>query len=373
MKKILAITLAAAMVITMAACAKKEEAPAEETAAVTEAAAETAAEAAETEAAEDAEETEEGQWAGMPNPMVESDAQGVLEATGFSFNIPEGAADVQYFIIDGKLADVRFTDNGTNYTARMQAMNEFTDISVMYYEWTSEEDCIVNNCQGTVKTYLGEDGDIHEVLWYDVVPGVMNSLTAEAPDLGGLDIAVVAESVFRPLQGDADALPLDDGETRVIVEPNYVTKYEDGTENILCQLFTPVVLEKDYVETLKAGDTIELSQYPGLMDHVIETVEAQDNGSFIIDDYLTVEYNEDLGGFIMRGPDDDIVRYVSDYRSVICDSNTEIDDQMGEIFWSEEGRTAASVSEAAETYGQFDAVITAKGGHAEKAVILYHP
>ena len=40
-------------------------------------------------------------------------------------------------------------------------------------------------------------------MWYDIVPGVMYSLSVYSTDLDGLDLTAVAEQVYVPVQGDA--------------------------------------------------------------------------------------------------------------------------------------------------------------------------
>ena len=43
------------------------------------------------------------QEAGLPNPMVESNPEEILQKLGVEFLVPEGAEDVRYFIISGKM------------------------------------------------------------------------------------------------------------------------------------------------------------------------------------------------------------------------------------------------------------------------------
>ena len=99
MKKLLCITLAAVMVLSLlTACSGN--------AAVTETAAETVAEtAAETEA-----ETE--QMAGLANPMVEvEDPTDFEDQLGICIDPSEITEDYKLFIIDGKIAHIRGTDS----------------------------------------------------------------------------------------------------------------------------------------------------------------------------------------------------------------------------------------------------------------------
>ena len=48
-----------------------------------------------------------------------------------------------------------------------------------------------------------DTGEIIEIfLWFDVVPGLMYSVTAQGMDLDGFDIQAIAEQLYIPTQGD---------------------------------------------------------------------------------------------------------------------------------------------------------------------------
>ena len=142
--------------------------------------------------------------AGMENPWVETDEEGFLEATGLSLAVPEGAENVLYLVMasDG-LGEMQFSLNGLEYTARIKAAAEFEDISGLYYDWTSEEDCKISWCEG--KICQAQDGEetVAACMWFDAVPGVMYSLSTVAEDAQAAQIQTVAEAVFEPMQGEA--------------------------------------------------------------------------------------------------------------------------------------------------------------------------
>ncbi len=163
------------------------------------------------EAEDDAEDTE------LANPWTESDREGVSAATGFDIAAPEGATEVSYSYMEEEgLAQMSYTLDGTAWNYRMEYEDELTDISGMEYDWTSESDGTV--ADRTAKYYAFchlDDATIDDVMvvnWYDTVPGVVYSLSATATDLNGLDIQVVAEDIFEPLQGEATADPAADKE-----------------------------------------------------------------------------------------------------------------------------------------------------------------
>ena len=159
---------------------------------------------------------------GMANPWIESDEQGVLEATGFDIKAPEGATDVAYsYIPDNKLAQMQYVLDDINWTYRMEPSDELMDISGMYYGWT-EDDGDKGTVSGREAVYYGylapEDSDEESaqlVNWYDAVTGVAYSLSAVAKDLDGIDIQAYAEQLYVPLQGDATDDPEADRENEL--------------------------------------------------------------------------------------------------------------------------------------------------------------
>ncbi len=169
--------------------------------------------AAETKAEETEVESEEDALTGdvqIANPWTESDKAGVLEATGFEMDAPDGAEDVVYsYMAESGLAQMAYILNGEEWNYRMQPADELTDISGCYYEWTSVDDGTVSGRPAKYYYCVSEDlndtetKDVEVVNWYDVVPGVTYSLSVSGGDLNGLDIQVVAENIFKPLQGEA--------------------------------------------------------------------------------------------------------------------------------------------------------------------------
>ena len=200
-KLILTLTAAAVSMAMITGCGSSSETAATE-------ASQTESEAAESTEAEGTESEED--VIGMANPWIESDEQGVLEATGFDMKAPEGATDVAYsYIPDNKLAQMQYALDDINWTYRMEPSDELMDISGMYYGWT-EDDGDKGTVSGREAVYYGylapEDSDEESaqlVNWYDAVTGVTYSLSAVAKDLDGMDIQAYAEKLYVPLQGEA--------------------------------------------------------------------------------------------------------------------------------------------------------------------------
>lgn len=164
--------------------------------------------------------------AGMPNPMTEVDADGLVEATGIALVAPEGATDVQYFTIDladgSKIGEMRFTLDGVEYAqrAKMTDLTEFpmdiisagkasmdgeeltyvTELSGMYYTWDSGTMQQVSYCDAQCFTNKKDKAGV--IMWIDVVPGIIYSVSAtDGATTEGLTAA--ANAAFVPMQGDA--------------------------------------------------------------------------------------------------------------------------------------------------------------------------
>ena len=164
--------------------------------------------------------------------MVESTYEGVLEATGIDLPAPKGAEDVEYFYYKGKdpIAEMRFTLDGNEACLRAQstALTAFpyegdellkavaegkdlqngTDISGMYYTWEENTEASLAYLKAEISWNEGKEGIM---LWYDMVPGVMYSLSVDS----GADpmlLCSMADAVFVPVQGDVygdGVLPVD--------------------------------------------------------------------------------------------------------------------------------------------------------------------
>ena len=141
---------------------------------------------------------------GVVNPLVESDADEVMQKLGFALCVPDGAENVKYFILSGDTEELRFTRNGLDYTARLKATADFEDISGMNYTWTNTLDDEIRGCECRLMRYSGEEGDIDVCLWYDAAPGLMYSLTTSDSSLDGFDITAIAQRIYEPMQKPAE-------------------------------------------------------------------------------------------------------------------------------------------------------------------------
>lgn len=154
--------------------------------------------------------------------MEETTEQGLIEKTNVSLPAPEGATDVQYFayMLENPIAEMRFTLDGVAMNERAQITDLIAfpvkgedvvaacekgdpienpaDISGYYYMWDSYEPAQVQNREA--QCYTSKDGE-GLIIWLDVVPGVLYTLTMDknaTPEA----LVAAADRTFYPLQGE---------------------------------------------------------------------------------------------------------------------------------------------------------------------------
>ncbi len=166
MKKLLIIALAIAMILSLACCGDNTA-----TVSVT--------------SANDTSSTEpiNSELTGMPNPWTESSAAEIEEKLGVGFNEPDGASDISYqWMESDNLAQMHFTVDGVDWTARIKPSAHYDDISGMEYTWDTETDAEVLTVddfevKGTLRTTLDEGKNVISGLWQND-RGFMYSLSA---------------------------------------------------------------------------------------------------------------------------------------------------------------------------------------------------
>jgi hypothetical protein len=115
------------------------------------------------------------------NPVRESTAAEILETLGITMKLPADAQNVNYSIINldnGKpIAQARFMRVNVEYTYRIRSATALEDISGAYYNWTTVKKIEISYCSGELRYIEGQQGIC---LWYDVVPGLMYCIYADA-------------------------------------------------------------------------------------------------------------------------------------------------------------------------------------------------
>ena len=121
-------------------CAKEPAPPAQTTAAQTTAATQTESQ-------------------GMPTPMKEADSVLDFEAIGVHMVLPKEAESPSYYIINGEVADVQFTFDGTEYTYRASdTAQDFAGIFERFKEGVLTETAGSNGQETEVQVKTTESG-----------------------------------------------------------------------------------------------------------------------------------------------------------------------------------------------------------------------
>lgn len=133
-------------------------------------------------------------------------AQSIVEALGYNLAVaPENAGDVLYnaFELDGLVVgETVFSLNGVSYSFRMaqtwEIEEEFADISGLDGSFRNTAEGSVQWCPARLSY---DDSGAGKVVWFDVVPGLLYSLSM---DQGASEEALLEMTgqLFQPAQGD---------------------------------------------------------------------------------------------------------------------------------------------------------------------------
>ena len=154
-------------------------------------------------------EEEQTQWyltAEANSREVLTTASQILRATGLNVAVaPENAKNITYnaFLLDGlTVAETTFQLDGITYAYRMAATMElqedFADISGMPGPFEHEFADQVLWCSAKVSF---DDGGEGKVVWFDVVPGILYSLSVDN-DASEEALLELAQELFEPAQED---------------------------------------------------------------------------------------------------------------------------------------------------------------------------
>ena len=131
--------------------------------------------------------------AGMPNPMETAKDVNDFEKLGIHMVVPEEAGDVQYYTINGEVADIRFTLDDVNYTWR--ASNTAEDFAGIFERFkgnpaTLEYDYGAGKVEAVVKT-TESGGRLAEWTWGDTVYTLYTSQTVEDEAINSVVLELV--------------------------------------------------------------------------------------------------------------------------------------------------------------------------------------
>ncbi len=121
---------------------------------------------------------EPSDMAGVPNPVVPVDGpEAIEEQLGIYMYAPEEATDVQYSIIDDRVAQVDFVMDGRNYTARIEKTPEYEDISGYYTGFKHEKDMDWIGYEYHIAYNVSQEG---VATWYDTFTGCSYSVSMDS-------------------------------------------------------------------------------------------------------------------------------------------------------------------------------------------------
>ena len=139
----------------------------------------------------------------LPDPL-ETDAEGLVLATGISLPVPADAADVRYSYWElpdeAPLAQVDFTLDGAALCLRAKPYGELQpdDISGLSYDWSEIRAAQVRERPAVLAT----NDEAGYIAWVDAAPGLLYSLSMTR-GASEEKLTALAELVFTPLQGDS--------------------------------------------------------------------------------------------------------------------------------------------------------------------------
>ena len=148
----------------------------------------------------------------LANPWTDMTKEELEQVSGVPFGVPEGAESLVYRWLESEgIAEMQFVLDGDEYCARVKPSaleaGQLENISGIYYDWENEQKITIGHCDGTIGlAQTGSEDWVELCQWYDIAPGLMYSLSVYTTgDPDGLDLTAVAEAVYIPTQGDAEA------------------------------------------------------------------------------------------------------------------------------------------------------------------------
>ena len=96
------------------------------------------------------------------NPFVEVESAEAFKALSITLDAPDGAQEVSYAVIDGEIAEVRFTLNGKSYLARASAQEG--DFSGLYGQESGAETVDAKTNAILIRVDLGT-GVYQKITW----------------------------------------------------------------------------------------------------------------------------------------------------------------------------------------------------------------
>lgn len=163
----------------------------------------------------------------------------------------------------------------------------------------------------------------------------------------------------------------EDGEFETI-ELDFENMFEESVLSFYAtaDVISPFVLTEEEFKEVKPGDSFTGNMYGGDDEVTVDVLEETETGSFRINDNEELSYSEHLGGWIIRGLDDDILYNTDKTISIHFTNETHIEDQMEEILKT---GNSGTIYDKLHDYQHVKASLKVKDGTAEEITIFYHP
>lgn len=114
----------------------------------------------------------------LANPWVDTTEEAIKARFGITFGVPEQAENMIFRLAESLgMAEMKYTLDGVNWTARIAEATEFTDISGMAYLWTKQEKTKLGKIEGSVRTCTVEGRNYGAGLWFNQTMNLMYSLS----------------------------------------------------------------------------------------------------------------------------------------------------------------------------------------------------
>ena len=243
-------------------------------------------------------QTEE-QTEGLANPWkFDVSAEEAEALSGTKLNLPEGAFDVAYNIMESeKMAEMTFSmEDGTRVDVRVKPAAAFEDISGIFYEWDTEITDKIGSADATIRIFSGQD--INSVLWHDGER--MYALYTEVPGGDGAEALRVARIVYGAQDADEAQAAVEYDMYGYVVdklpEDQYYNHYNvkgDNDEIFIANYNgTDELTEGTYVGLFQIGDGWTLEVIDDGSKSEDKVVVTDENGIMLTDMQLVINTPE---------------------------------------------------------------------------------
>lgn len=129
----------------------------------------------------------------VPNPMVEVDGSEAFKKVGAQIEVPAGAVDAKFFIIDDEVAEIQFRFHDAEYSYRASSLAE--DISGVHAEMDGDKRLsVATTGRNLVVETTAEGGRLAEWEWEPVSYSLYTADEVEDDEISSLVKELVTET-----------------------------------------------------------------------------------------------------------------------------------------------------------------------------------